>query len=178
MASQVQSGGSTSTNPPMPNQSSDFEPRTGLEHSAYHEVAQALGPVLAESYQLFIKTQGVHWNVSGPTFYGLHKLTEEQYQDLYAAIDMIAERIRALGVHAPASYTSYGEMSSIRDEDRPASSDHMVSMLVRDNGILCKTLRQAIEKAEEYNDVVTADLLTDRLAQHEQNSWMLKMVIS
>ncbi|MFQ3595884.1 MAG: DNA starvation/stationary phase protection protein [Sphingomonadaceae bacterium] len=84
-----------------------FTPATGLDRKAYAEVAEALGPVLADSYQLFIKTQGVHWNTHGANFYGLHKLTQEQYEDLYAAIDEIAERIRALGATAPASYTNY-----------------------------------------------------------------------
>jgi len=155
-----------------------FTPDTGLKKQAYKKVAEALGPVLAESYQLFIKTQGVHWNVSGPNFFGLHKLTEAQYTDLYAAIDVIAERIRSLGARAPASYSSYGDMSGIRDEEEPASSEAMVKMLIRDNGILCETLRSGIETAEECDDVVTADLLTARLAQHEQSSWMLNMTIA
>lgn len=157
---------------------SNFTPDSGLERKAYAEVAVALGPVLADSYQLFIKTQGVHWNVSGPNFYGLHKLTEGQYQELYEAIDVIAERIRQLGATAPATYTSYGEMSSIKDEQRDSTTHAEVSMLVRDNEILCKTLREALETAEGHNDVVTADLLTERLSKHEQHIWMLRMLIS
>lgn len=155
-----------------------FDPDTGLDGKAYAMVAEALGPVLADSYQLFIKTQGVHWNVRGPNFYGLHKLTEEQYTDLYAAIDEIAERIRSLGAMAPASYTSYGEMASIRDEEKAGAPDAQVRMLVRDNGLLCRTLRKAIEIAESHDDVVTADLLTARLARHEQNGWMLRMILA
>jgi starvation-inducible DNA-binding protein len=156
----------------------EFDPDTGLEEKAYAAVAEALGPVLADSYQLFIKTQGVHWNVRGANFYGVHKLTEEQYTDLYEAIDEIAERIRSLGQIAPASYTSYGEMGGIRDEENDASVDAQVAMLVRDNGILCRTLRDALEVAESHDDVVTEDLLTARLARHEQNGWMLRMIIS
>lgn len=152
-------------------------PPTGLATKAYAVVAKALGPVLADSYQLFIKTQGVHWNVSGPNFYGLHKLTQDQYEDLYAAIDVIAERIRALGAPAPASYTSYGELGSIRDEPGSGDQAAKLAMLVRDNGRLCETLRQALATAEEHDDVVTADLLTARLAQHEQNAWMLQMTL-
>ncbi|QMW23467.1 Dps family protein [Sandaracinobacteroides saxicola] len=153
----------------------EFDPGTGLETEGYAAVAEALGRVLADCYQLFIKTQGVHWNVAGASFYGLHKLTEGQYEDLYEAIDKVAERIRALGHKAPASYTTYGELSSIKDEDRPADAGSMIAMLVRDNGLLCKTLRDAVETAEEHDDVVTADLLTGRLGQHEQNAWMLQM---
>lgn len=155
-----------------------FKPKTGLTPKAYSVVAEAMGPVLADSYQMFIKTQGVHWNVAGPNFYGLHKLTEGQYEDLYAAIDKIAERIRALGHPAPASYTSYGKMGRIRDEEGDGSPDQQVHMLIRDNGLLCQTLREACDVAEKNSDVVTADLLTNRLAQHEQNSWMLQMIVS
>ncbi|WP_235976961.1 Dps family protein [Sandaracinobacteroides hominis] len=155
-----------------------FKPKTGLSAGAYAAVADAMGHVLADSYQMFIKTQGVHWNVAGPNFFGLHKLTEAQYEDLYAAIDKIAERIRALGQPAPASYTSYGKMGRIRDEEGDGDADKQVSMLIRDNGLLCQTLREAVDVAEKNNDVVTADLLTGRLAQHEQNSWMLQMIVN
>jgi starvation-inducible DNA-binding protein len=155
-----------------------FAPDTGLKSGAYKAVADALGPVLADSYQLFIKTQGVHWNVSGHNFYGQHKLTQAQYEDLYEAIDVIAERIRALGQPAPASYTAYGQMGRIRDEEGDGSADDLVRMLVRDNGLLCETLRAAIETAEAHDDVVSADLLTERLGKHEQNGWMLQMILS
>lgn len=175
MATQSKSGKSGKTSDP---DGATFQPETGLRAEAYKIVATAMGPVLADSYQLFIKTQGVHWNVSGPNFYGLHQLTQSQYEDLYAAVDVLAERIRALGQPAPASYTRYGEMSRIKDEDSDGSPDDQVRVLIRDNGILCETLRTALEIAEDHDDVVTADLLTSRLAQHEQNGWMLQMIVS
>ena len=162
-------------NPALTASQPEFEPGTGLTPKAYSMVSEALGRVLADSYQLFIKTQGVHWNVAGASFYGLHKLTQGQYEDLYAAIDVVAERIRSLGHKAPASYTTYGELSIIKDEDKPLEAGQMVAMLTRDNGLLCKTLRSALEIAEQHDDVVTADMLTGRLAQHEQNVWMLRM---
>lgn len=168
----------TKAKPRTETSATEFDPDTGLDDKAYAAVAEALGPVLADSYQLLIKTQGVHWNVRGPNFYGLHKLTEEQYTDLYKAIDEIAERIRSLGQAAPASYTSYGQMGSIRDEENDGSATAQVRMLVRDNGILCRTLREALEVAERHDDVVTEDLLTERLARHEQNGWMLRMILA
>lgn len=170
--------GTASNNPSLTARQPEFDPGTGLEQDGYAEVSEALGRVLADSYQLFIKTQGVHWNVAGASFFGIHKLTEGQYGDLYEAIDEIAERIRALGHKAPASYTTYGELSAIRDEDRPQDAGQMLAMLVRDNGTLCKTLRDAVEVAEDNDDVVTADMLTGRLAKHEQNAWMLRMHIA
>jgi len=155
-----------------------FTPETGLKPAEYRQVAEALGPVLADSYQLFIKTQGVHWNISGANFYGLHKLTMAQYEDLYAAIDEIAERIRSLGEPAPATYRAYGEMSNIRDEETRTALMDQVRTLIRDNGTICKTLRAAIKTSDEMNDVVTVDMLTARLARHEQNGWMLRMSAS
>jgi starvation-inducible DNA-binding protein len=175
MATQTKSNQPSKTGNP---DGATFKPKTGLKSEAYKSVAKALGPVLADSYQLFIKTQGVHWNMSGPNFYGLHTLTQRQYEELYAALDVLAERIRALGQPAPASYTSYGEMSRIKDEESDGSPDDQVRGLIRDNGILCDTLRDALGTAEDHDDVVTADLLTGRLAQHEQNGWMLQMVVS
>jgi len=162
-------------NPVLTARQPDFAPGTGLSKEAYAAVSEALGKVLADSYQLFIKTQGVHWNVAGASFYGLHKLTQGQYEDMYAAIDLVAERIRALGHKAPASYTTYGELSRIKDEDKPLDAGQMVTMLTRDNGLVCESLREGLALAEQHDDVVTADLLTSRLAQHEQNVWMLRM---
>jgi starvation-inducible DNA-binding protein len=159
-------------------EAAEFETVTGLGSKSSARCADAISRVLADSFQLFVKTQGVHWNVAGPSFHGLHHLTEEQYEDLFEAIDTIAERIRALGHKTPASYTTYLQLASIRDEDRPQTAEAMVAMLVRDNGLLCRTLRAAIEVAESAKDVVSADLLTERLARHESNAWMLHMHVA
>jgi starvation-inducible DNA-binding protein len=165
-------------NPALDTSTPDFRAQTGLEPKARRTCAEQLGRILADCYQLFIKTQGVHWNVAGPAFYSVHKLTEEQYEALYKAIDKVAERIRALGQKAPASYTTYGALSIIKDEDKPQTAAEMIAMLVRDNGLLCASLREGIEAAEACEDVVTADLLTGLLAYHEQASWMLQMHIA
>lgn len=156
----------------------EFAPGTGLSDGAYAEVAEELGKVLADSFQLFIKTQGVHWNVAGAAFYGLHRLTEQQYGEIYEAIDEIAERIRALGHKTPASYATYGRLSCISDEDRPIDTGQQVAMLMRDNGLVCQTLRDALDVAEEHEDIVTVDLLTRRLGDHEKYVWMLRMQIA
>lgn len=165
-------------NPSLSARQPEFAPGTGLSDKAYADVAKALGHVLADSYQLFIKTQGVHWNVAGASFYGLHKLTEHQYEDLYAAVDLIAERIRALGHKAPASYTTYGKLSRITDEDGTLDAGQQVAMLMRDNGHVCASLREALSVAERHEDIVTADLLTQRLGEHEKSVWMLRMQIA
>ena len=156
----------------------EFKTETGLTISAKKNVAEKLGVVLADSYQLFIKTQGVHWNISGPIFYSVHQLTEVHYQNLFSAIDVIAERIRSLGEKAPASYTKYGKLSSIVDKDDPASAFEMVEMLAKDHEVVCQSLRSAIEFVEDKSDFVTAGIMTDRLAWHEEAIWMLRSIVS
>ena len=152
----------------------EFKRNTGITDENREQIAKALGVVLADSYLLFIKTQGVHWNVTGPVFIGLHKLTEEQYENLYQAVDEIAERIRALGHKAPASYTKYGELSSITDEEEPESAGEMIAMLIRDHATAVTNMRKAVEWCEEKNDYVTADMMIARMAWHEEAIWMLE----
>ena len=152
----------------------EFKTRTGITPKDREKIAEALGIVLADTYMLFIKTQGVHWNVTGPVFMGVHKLTEEQYENMYEAIDKLAERIRALGQKAPASYTKYGKLSSIKDTDKEQTLEHMLEMLIDDHETAVVNMRAAIEWCEDKNDYVTADMLTARMSWHEQAVWMLK----
>ena len=150
-----------------------FDPETGITNSNRGAVAGLLGHVLADSYQLFIETQGVHWNVTGPLFYSVHKLTEEHYTNLFEAVDALAERIRALGHKTPASYSKYGELSEIRDEDEPRDAHAMLHMLCEDHEAVCRSLRKAIAKCDDKKDFVTGDMLIARLAWHEEAIWML-----
>lgn len=151
-----------------------LEVHTGISSDDRKDIAKRLGVVLADSYQLFIKTQGVHWNVAGPMFYSIHNLTEEHYNNLFLAVDELAERIRSLGLKAPASYTKYGELSAIEDHDEPATAAEMVEMLAKDHETVCRSLRVAIEFCEGKDDYVTADMITERLAWHEEAIWMLR----
>ena len=152
----------------------EFRTRTGISAADRQKIAEALGIVLADTYMLFIKTQGVHWNVAGPAFMGVHKLTEAQYENMYEAIDRIAERIRGLGHKAPASYTKYGQLSSIVDTDKDRTVEEMLNMLVDDHQTAVTNMRAAIGWCEDKNDYVTADLLIRRMSWHEQAVWMLK----
>jgi len=161
------------TTPAMKVETVEFGRKTGIKPEDRAEIAKALGTVLADTYMLFIKTQGVHWNVTGPAFVSVHELTEGQYENMYRAIDEIAERIRALGVKAPASYTKYGELSSIKDEDEPKSVRDMLSMLVSDHETAVSNMRVAVEWCEDKNDYVTADMMIERMAWHEESIWML-----
>ncbi|MEM1106931.1 MAG: DNA starvation/stationary phase protection protein [Pseudomonadota bacterium] len=151
----------------------EFGRKTGIAPEDRTAIARALGTVLADTYMLFIKTQGVHWNVTGPAFVSVHELTEGQYENMYAAIDHVAERIRALGEKAPASYTKYGELSSIKDEDDPKSVTDMLSMLIADHETAVSNMRVAVGWCEDKNDFVTADMMIERMAWHEEAIWML-----
>lgn len=152
----------------------EFKTKTGISAADRKKIAEALGIVLADTYMLFIKTQGVHWNVTGPVFMGVHKLTEEHYENMYEAIDKLAERIRALGHKAPASYTKYGKLSSISDTDKEQSVAQMLAMLIDDHETAVANMRAAIGWCEDKNDYVTADMLTGRMSWHEEAVWMLK----
>jgi starvation-inducible DNA-binding protein len=150
---------------------------TGLEQRDTIEVAKKLSEALADSFLLYLKTLGVHWNIVGPTFYSMHKLTEAQYEDLQAAIDELAERIRSLGYPAPASFGDYAKLSKLDSSATLETAEIMLKSLVDDNEVIARRLRGAVAVAAEADDVVTADLLTQRIGKHEQNAWMLRAVI-
>lgn len=151
---------------------------TGIENSDTKVIAEKLSDALADSFSLYLKTLGVHWNIVGPSFYGLHKLTEAQYQDLATAIDALAERIRALGHLAPAAFGDYAGRSVVESTTTVSTADEMIHALITDNEAVARRLREAVSVADEADDVFTADMLTARIGQHEQNVWMLRAVAS
>ena len=150
----------------------------GIKRADRSELAKFLSKALADTFLLNVKTLNFHWNVVGPLFYSLHKLTEEQYQDLTDAIDVIAERIRALGFVAPGSLTKFAELTDIIEESGTPSAEDMINQLADDNERCARNLRVAVAAAEEIEDVKSADLLTDRIGQHEENAWMLRAIVS
>lgn len=135
---------------------------------------QTLRVVLADTYALALKTQNYHWNVEGPHFRSLHLLFEEQYTELHAAVDVIAERLRTLGAKAPGSFAAFSDDKTI-DEAIDGASDHdMVDDLFRSNRQLVKSIRKALDAAQEVDDEFTADLLIGRTGAHEKAAWMLR----
>lgn len=137
-------------------------------------VADELCHLLADTYSLYLKTQNFHWNVMGPFFPQLHALFETQYEELADAIDVIAERIRALGSHTPASFTEFQRLTSIKEETAKVSADHMIKKLLKDHETVSEHLMIIFEKAEEANDQGTIDMLTERLRAHDKMAWMLR----
>lgn len=152
-------------------------PETDLEQRG--RLAASLTAMLADAYVLMVKTQGFHWNVVGPLFVSLHELTEQQYQDLFGAIDKIAERIRALGYPAPTSIADLMPHSALTEaHGSNFSAEQMVSALISDHETVSRRLRDTVEVAEDLRDAATADMLTERLQVHEKAVWMLRAIIA
>ena len=147
----------------------------GLTENARKSVAEALNASLADTYALYIKTHSYHWNVTGPQFHTLHVMFEEQYNEMWTALDEIAERVRALGVFAPASGKQFAELSAIENaENAPPPAEAMVRQLLADHETLIKRARNGLSIAEEAGDAASADLLTVRIQTHEKTAWMLR----
>jgi starvation-inducible DNA-binding protein len=147
---------------------------TGISTEDRAKIVESLSTVLADAYMLYLKTHNFHWNVTGPLFSSLHVMFEEQYTEQWNALDEIAERIRALGHFAPATYKRYAELSSIKEEPEVLSSKDMLRQLVDGNETLIRTLRAGVKIADELEDYPTADMLTTRMEVHEKNAWMLR----
>lgn len=141
-------------------------------------VIDALKTALADTYTLQLKTQNYHWNVEGRDFAALHALFETQYNELFAAVDEIAERIRALDEKAPGTYAEFSKMTTLEEGDANLDEFGMVRDLYKSNQQITATLKKGVEKAESADDVSTADLLTGRITVHEKAAWMLKSTLA
>ncbi len=138
---------------------------------------QLTSRVLADTYALYLKTHGYHWNVTGPTFQALHSMFEAQYQEQWAALDDIAERIRSLGELAPQSYSAFANLTAIKDGDPSQPSDAMVTELMHDHETVLSTIRGAFKIAEAGDDQATMDMFNARTAAHEKHAWMLQATL-
>ncbi len=139
------------------------------------KTGEALKKLLAETYILYLKTHGYHWNVEGPRFPQLHAMFETQYNELWIALDEIAERLRAINVYAPASYQVFSELSQIKDDvGTPPPAEKMLLALAEGHEIASKTSHELLRIAEEAGDDGTADLATGRLRVHDKTAWMLR----
>jgi starvation-inducible DNA-binding protein len=147
----------------------------GAEHRA--EIADGLGRLLADSYTLYLKTHNYHWNVTGPQFNTLHLMFEEQYTELALAVDEIAERIRALGHPAPATYAAFSRLTSIPEEEGVPGASDMIRHLVQGQESVVRTARSIFPIVEAAGDEPTADLLTQRMQVHEKTAWMLRSML-
>ena len=149
----------------------------GIAPNDRHAIADGLSNLLADTYTLYLKTQSFHWNVTGPMFRALHTMFEEQYTELAAAVDGIAERIRALGHPAPGSFSQFLKLASVQEENTVPTAEEMVRQLVTAHEAVVRTARNAFTTADAAEDQVTADLLTERMQVHEKAAWMLRSML-
>ncbi|MEO1465091.1 MAG: Dps family protein [Cyanobacteria bacterium J06633_1] len=149
----------------------------GIEPQARQEIADGLSRLLADTYTLYLKTHNFHWNVTGSMFNTLHSMFEEQYNELAIAVDLIAERIRALGFPAPATYSKYAELTSITETLDIPNANEMILQLVNGQETIVRTARSIFAVVDQANDEPTSDILTQRMQIHEKNAWMLRSLL-
>ena len=149
-----------------------------VEDQDAQRVADALSNVLADTFVLYLKTHNFHWNVTGPMFGTLHQMFEEQYNELWLAVDAIAERIRSLGFIAPGSYGEFTRLTYLQDAPAASNAREMIAELLRDHETTARTARSALAVARTAVDAPTEDLLTQRLAAHEKAAWMLRSLLA
>jgi starvation-inducible DNA-binding protein len=149
----------------------------GISESDRKKIADGLSKFLADSYTLYLMTHNFHWNVTGPQFNTLHTMFMTQYTEQWTALDMIAERIRALGHPAPGTYKEFVKLSSIKEVEGKPKALEMVRHLVRAQEATAKTARSLFPIIEKANDQPSADLLTQRIDIHEKTAWMLRSML-
>ncbi|MGF1548642.1 MAG: Dps family protein [Thiotrichales bacterium] len=149
----------------------------GISAEDRADITHGLSRLLADTYTLYLKTHNYHWNVTGPMFNTLHVMFEQQYNELALAVDLIAERIRALGHAAPGSYRAYAELTVIPEENDQPNAETMIRRLVQGQEAVVRTARQVFPAADKARDEPTADLLTQRMQIHEKNAWMLRSLL-
>ena len=149
----------------------------GIDPTERRRIADGLSRLLADTYTLYLKTHNFHWNVKGPMFQTLHLMFETQYNELALAVDLIAERIRALGLPAPGTYSAYAKLSSIPETEGVPEAKEMIRLLVEGQEAVVRTARGIFPVVEKSNDEPTADLLTQRMQVHEKTAWMLRSLL-
>lgn len=149
----------------------------GLTDAERQSSVDALKKLLGETYALYAKTHGYHWNVTGPRFNSLHTMFMTQYTELWAALDEIAERIRALGHFAPGSPGEMTDLATIKPDNGIPEAGDMVANLAKGHEAVSRAAKEGLKVAEENGDAVSADLFTQRATIAEKTAWMLRASI-
>jgi starvation-inducible DNA-binding protein len=149
----------------------------GIDPETRARICAGLSHLLADTYTLYLKTHNYHWNVTGPMFQTLHLMFETQYNELALAVDLIAERIRALGAKAPGSYAEFGRLTSISEEEGERTAADMIRDLLAGQEAVVRTARDLFPVVDGAHDEPTADLLTQRMQVHEKTAWMLRSLL-
>ena len=150
---------------------------TGIDAKQREAIAKGLSALLADSYTLYLMTHNFHWNVTGPQFNSLHQMFMGQYTEQWNALDIIAERIRALGFPAPGTYKEYVKLASIKEVDGVPKANDMIRHLVAAQEATARTARKLFPVVDAANDQPTADVLTQRIDIHEKTAWMLRSLL-
>jgi starvation-inducible DNA-binding protein len=150
----------------------------GINKADRLKSAEAVKSLLANTYTLYLKTHGYHWNVEGPHFQQLHLQFMDQYTEMWTAVDELAERIRALGHYAPSSYQEMSTLSEIEEEISKPDWKSMVQTLAQGHEQIAKIARDVLRIAEEVGDDATADVVAPRVTLHEKTAWMLRATAS
>ena len=133
-----------------------------------------LNQVLADSYALMALTHSAHWNVEGPGFFALHTAFQTQYEELFTAIDEIAERIRALGAYAIGGLKTFAQAADMQEFAAPLPQEDYVMRLIAANNKLLADAARARDLAGQANDAESQDLMIGRITLHQKTVWMLK----
>ena len=149
----------------------------GIAEKERKKIAEGLSHMLADTYTLYLKTHNFHWNVTGPMFQTLHLMFMTQYNEIWLAVDLIAERIRALGYPAPGSYKEFSALTSIKESTGTPSAKEMIRQLVAGQEAVVRTAREVLLVAEKAGDQPTVDMLSARMEVHEKNAWMLRSLL-
>ena len=149
----------------------------GITEKDRRKIADGLSRLLADDFALYLKTHNFHWNVTGPMFQTLHVMFEQQYNELWIALDAIAERIRALGFPAPGTPSELGRLASIPETEGTPDAKEMIRLLVQGHEAVARTARKIFPAVDKASDEPTADLLTQRLQVHEKTAWMLRSLL-
>jgi starvation-inducible DNA-binding protein len=149
----------------------------GIAEGERKKIVTGLSALLADSYTLYLMTHNFHWNVTGPQFNSLHIMFMNQYTEQWNALDVIAERIRALGFPAPGTYKEFVKLASIKEVEGVPKANDMIRHLVAAQEATARTARKLFDTVDKANDQPTADVLTQRIDVHEKTAWMLRSLL-
>lgn len=159
------------------NQTNEIEINIGISTEGRKKIVEGLSRLLADSYTLYLMTHNFHWNVTGPMFSSLHAMFMEQYTEQWNALDIIAERVRALGFPAPGTYKQFNDLATIKEVEGVPTAEEMIRYLVNAQEATARTARELFPVVDEVNDQPTADVLTQRIDVHEKTAWMLRSLL-
>ncbi len=144
------------------------------EKKQKHGLEASLNQVLADSYALMSLTHLAHWNIEGQGFFALHTAFQTQYEELFIAIDEIAERIRALGAYAIGGLGTFADVAGMKEFAAPLAQEDYVRLLIAANEKLIGDAAKARDLADAAKDLETQDLMIGRITLHQKTVWMLK----